>query len=82
MKGLLFSPEMARAVCEGRKTQTRRCGGLALVNAAPNAWVFSHISDHRIALFDAADGSPSRAHITLPYHPGEKVAMLATWATT
>lgn len=56
MKGLLFSPEMARAVCAGTKTMTRR----VVVPQPPHA-EFTRFKEYT-------------------YRPGERVAMLATWA--
>jgi hypothetical protein len=36
MKGIIFKQDLHRAVIEGRKTQTRRTGGLDLVNENPD----------------------------------------------
>lgn len=41
MKGIMFKPDMHQAVIEGKKTQTRRTGGLDLVNEAPDINFFN-----------------------------------------
>ena len=38
MKGILFKPESIQAIIEGRKTQTRRLGGLKEINQEPDIW--------------------------------------------
>ncbi len=38
MKGILFKPDMIKAIVEGRKTQTRRLDGLKDINKEPDAW--------------------------------------------
>jgi hypothetical protein len=40
MIGLLFRPELVRALRDGRKTMTRRLVGLELLNAEPDNWQF------------------------------------------
>ena len=38
MKGILFKPDMIQASVEGRKTHTRRLGGLEEINKEPDKW--------------------------------------------
>ena len=38
MNGILFKPEMIKAIAEGRKTVTRRMDGLREINQVPNKW--------------------------------------------
>lgn len=41
MKGILFRPDMIKAIVEGRKTQTRRLDGLKEINQEPDSWELS-----------------------------------------
>ena len=38
MRGILFKPDIVRAIVQGRKTQTRRLSGLDEVNSDASAW--------------------------------------------
>ncbi len=38
MRGILFKPDMIKAIVEGRKTQTRRLDGLKEINLEPDKW--------------------------------------------
>lgn len=38
MKGILFKPDMIKAIVDGRKTQTRRLSGLKEINREPDRW--------------------------------------------
>ncbi len=38
MKGVLFKSDMIKAIVEGKKTQTRRLGGLKRININPSYW--------------------------------------------
>lgn len=41
MKGILFKPDMIKAIVTGRKTQTRRLGGLRAINQEPDKWTIT-----------------------------------------
>ena len=40
MRGILFKPELIKAIAEGRKTQTRRLHGLKEINQEPDKWKY------------------------------------------
>lgn len=40
MEGLLFAPEMVRAIADGKKTVTRRLTGFQIINQNPDYWDF------------------------------------------
>jgi hypothetical protein len=67
MKGLLFTPEMFRAVLMGRKTQTRRVVPGKL-KQYEEGWSLNGKAPRTVP----ADWSP--------YQPGETVCMLTTWS--
>ncbi len=84
MKGIMFKPEMQKAVVEGRKTQTRRLGGLNIINTAPDEAIFKGLRLKK--------GKRNRlyAHFTFPvefldefayprYEPGEVVYLKETF---
>ena len=71
MKGLLFTPAMARAVCQGRKTVTRRV-------IAPQPW-----ADVRPVLMDNEDPAYwafGPEHFRCDYKVSERRCLLTTWA--
>lgn len=75
MKGLLFTPEMARAVIAGRKTQTRR--------VVPGKIKPCRIGDDVYYALLAKSASPHPRSLPsdwCQYQPGETVCMLTTWA--
>lgn len=81
MKGLLFTSEMARAACEGRKTQTRR---VVSPQPMPETTTMKYF---RGDLWHANTHSAEIKGLTLflgahrhPYRPGERVCLLTTWA--
>lgn len=81
MKGLLFTPQMARAVCAGSKTQTRRLGGLAAVNDGPDEWTPCADALHEpdgALLFKRA--AMANAKAKPGRRVGERVCLLTTWA--
>ena len=89
MNGLTFTTAMARAVCEGRKTQTRRLSGLAEVHAAGNPellGVFTEFDQvnrcdiHRHHFEDTMGGDDIIAYPR--YHVGKKLALLTTWVVS
>lgn len=85
MKGLLFTPEMARAVCEGRKTVTRRVvvpqwsSDVETVSEMPatdrrTGWMVSGHSGR----WDDEHGLDEVRRA--PVVPGDRVCLLTTWA--
>lgn len=42
MKGIMFKPDMVRAIKVGNKTVTRRLTGLSEINKQPDKWVYEH----------------------------------------
>ena len=52
MKGILFTPEMIQAIVEGRKTQTRRLGGLKIINRQPDIWELNAYDGGKVFCFN------------------------------
>jgi hypothetical protein len=62
INGILFKPDMIKAIVEKRKTQTRRLSGLKEINENPNEWHFACLSEQREHLgsfiFDHINNKP------------------------
>lgn len=58
MKGILFKPDMIKAIQEGRKTQTRGVAGLKEINEEPDEWILAPrdpLFSPSFWIFDAAE---------------------------
>ncbi len=77
MKGILFKPDMIKAILEGRKTQTRRLGGLKEINQEPDKLVCQG-APYGIWRFDHKETSYRVTVIPL-YHIGETVYLKEAW---
>lgn len=71
MKGIMFTEEMFNAVIDLSKTQTRRTGGLDLINEKPNEWKLIGVGNDGRFAFDY--GYTVRELIRPRYLTGETV---------
>lgn len=84
MKGILFKPDMIRAIVEGRKTQTRRTAGLEEINKEPNKWALLEwkcrmVGDIKVGwFFENPVGIQQLAKSR--YHVGETVYIKEAWS--
>jgi hypothetical protein len=85
MKGILFKPDMIQAIIEGRKTQTRRLGGLKLINDhEPQCWQLSPINNGKAPfMFTDAVHQGSDRYFPIEckprYQVGETVYIKEAW---
>jgi hypothetical protein len=79
MRGVLFKPDMIQAIIEGRKTQTRRLGGLKEINQEPDAWVHLRGSSPPGKFHFHNQIEDSYVTIKPPYGIGETVYIKEAW---
>ncbi len=79
MKGMLFKDEMRAAVAAGTKTQTRRLGGLQLLNKEPDLWTCDGILDATGAWRFIAEGRDA-VFVKPKYRTGETVYIKEPYA--
>ncbi len=76
MKGIVFIPEMARALCAGRKMQTRR-----LLNPQPTEdWTLCQNIPLDALGFTFKRDSMDYRRVKPAHRVGERVCLLTTWA--
>ena len=82
MKGILFKPDMIRAIVDGRKTVTRRLAGLKEINQEPDKWMWNSWQESQMWCrhFDSfwfdyinLNHQPRRLEIKPRYQVGEVV---------
>lgn len=89
-KPIIFNTEMAKAILDGKKTQTRRMGGMALevINENPGNWKFTGIIKNTLG-YPTSEGfmwfeflhslSESPIYIKPKYQPGDHLWVRETW---
>lgn len=88
MKGILFRPELIKAIVEGRKTVTRRTSGLDEINKEPDRWTYhEECSSPKLGRFtffydNQKPYNRQTAIVTIKprYLPGETVYIKEAWA--
>jgi len=80
MKGILFKPDMIKAIVEGRKTQTRRLGGLKEINQEPDRWTCNGWAGSWQGFAFSDKSSATTSRIAKPrYQVGEVVYIKEAW---
>jgi hypothetical protein len=81
MNGILFKPDMIKAIVGGTKTQTRRLGGLKEINEKPNSHSFVrfNIEGEAVFSYDVGDGTSGLKGIKPRYHVGEVIYIKEAW---
>ncbi len=77
MNGILFKPDMIKAIREGRKTVTRRLSGLKEFNQELDKWFFIERKEGGIFLFGSNDGG--KLIFKPRYQIGEVVYIKEAW---
>ncbi len=78
MKGILFKPDMITAIIDGRKTVTRRLGGLKEINQEPDMWRTAGTEDGMFC-FDRITPDEWYLPIKPHYQIGEVVYIKEAW---
>jgi len=91
VKGILFKPDMIRAIVDGRKTVTRRLAGLKEINQEPDKWMRNSWQESQMWCrhFDSfwfdhinLNHQPRRLEIKPRYQVGEVVYIKEAWRIT
>ena len=79
-QGIMFKPDMHKAIREGRKTVTRRLDHLKEINEHPDEWIYKGIikGGH---YFEIPETTTCHLLIKPRYHVGEVVYVKEAWAT-
>jgi hypothetical protein len=84
MKGILFKPDLIKAIVEGRKTQTRRLAGLNEINESPDSWKYRGsgiaIGKHFFEVFEVPETTTCHSYLKPRYQVGETVYIKEAWA--
>ena len=77
---IMMSAEMVKAILDGRKTMTRRTGGLNKINENPNHWfgIPENIEEGALWRFNNYNGSS--LIVKCPYQIGDRLWVKETWA--
>jgi hypothetical protein len=82
MNGILFKPDMIKAIIEGRKTVTRRLSGLKEINNQPDLWYLVASLGGKFYFSQKYDKEPIEDITVKPrYHVGETVFIREAWRT-
>jgi len=84
VKGILMTPDMIQAIVDGRKTVTRRLGGLEEINQEPSSWQCHMLPIGVLARQKRTSYADAFYYVQYPnikprYHAGETVYIKEAW---